>query len=69
MINFTIFGSVYITNPNGYRSNAYIFAGKLDALWPFLGIIAEVIILVAIILIYERRRLRQEQEQEETQDQ
>lgn len=43
--------------------------GKLDALWPFLGIVAEVIILVAIILIYERRRLKQDREAEEAVDQ
>ena len=30
--------------------------GKLAALWPFLGICAEVFILCAIILIYEKRR-------------
>ncbi|XP_077082550.1 basigin isoform X2 [Siphateles boraxobius] len=29
---------------------------KLAALWPFLGIVAEVIILVTIIFIYEKRR-------------
>ncbi|KAI3381531.1 hypothetical protein SNEBB_008695 [Seison nebaliae] len=30
--------------------------GKLAALWPFLGIVAEVIILCAVILIYEKQR-------------
>lgn len=29
---------------------------RLAALWPFLGIVAEVLILVTIIFIYEKRR-------------
>jgi hypothetical protein len=29
---------------------------QLAALWPFLGIVAEVIILVTIIFIYEKKR-------------
>ncbi|KAG5847874.1 hypothetical protein ANANG_G00130830 [Anguilla anguilla] len=29
---------------------------RLAALWPFLGIVAEVVILIAIIFIYEKRR-------------
>merc|ERR1719369_2650900 len=29
---------------------------RLAALWPFLGIVADVIILVTIIFIYEKRR-------------
>lgn len=29
---------------------------RFAALWPFLGIVAEVIILVTIIFIYEKRR-------------
>lgn len=29
---------------------------RLAALWPFLGIVVEVIVLVAIIFIYEKRR-------------
>jgi hypothetical protein len=31
---------------------------KLGALWPFLGIVAEVIILCTIIFIYEKRRIK-----------
>ena len=34
------------------------FTDKLAALWPFLGICAEVIILCAIILFYERMRAK-----------
>ena len=30
--------------------------GKYAALWPFLGICAEVIILCTVIFIYEKRR-------------
>lgn len=29
---------------------------RLAALWPFLGIVAEVIVLVAVIFIYEKKR-------------
>lgn len=29
---------------------------RLAALWPFLGIVAEVLVLVTIIFIYEKRR-------------
>ncbi|XP_044735043.1 basigin [Chrysoperla carnea] len=39
---------------------------KLAALWPFLGICAEVIILCAIILIYEKKRNKQELEESDT---
>ncbi|KAL5280853.1 NPTN family protein [Megaselia abdita] len=40
--------------------------GKLAALWPFLGICAEVFILCTIILIYEKRRNKSELEESDT---
>lgn len=40
--------------------------GKLAALWPFLGICAEVIVLCAIILIYEKRRNKTELDESDT---
>lgn len=40
--------------------------GKLAALWPFLGICAEVFVLCAIILIYEKKRNKQEMEDSDT---
>jgi len=42
--------------------------GKLAALWPFLGICAEVFVLCAIILIYEKRRNKTEQLEESDTD-
>lgn len=57
---------------NQFKSNISIhFAssgvlGKLAALWPFLGICAEVFVLCAIILIYEKRRNKAELEESDT---
>lgn len=39
---------------------------KLAALWPFLGICAEVFVLCAIILIYEKRRNKTDLEESDT---
>lgn len=39
---------------------------KLAALWPFLGICAEVIVLCSIILIYEKKRNKAELEESDT---
>lgn len=38
------------------------FSDKLAALWPFLGICAEVAILCLIIFIYEKKRSKDEDE-------
>lgn len=39
---------------------------KLAALWPFLGICAEVVILCTIILVYEKKRNKAELEESDT---
>jgi len=39
---------------------------KLAALWPFLGICAEVFVLCAIILVYEKRRNKPDMEESDT---
>ena len=39
---------------------------KLAALWPFLGICAEVVVLCAIILVYEKKRNKAELEESDT---
>lgn len=41
-------------------------SGKYAALWPFIGICAEVIVLCAIILIYEKKRDKTEMEESDT---
>lgn len=48
------------------RNDFTYFSDKLAALWPFLGICAEVVILCAIILIYEKKRNKQELDESDT---
>jgi len=56
-------------NADYSEAQEYIYVrvkGKLAALWPFLGICAEVFVLCAIILIYEKRRNKAELEESDT---
>lgn len=54
------------TNDYGFNNAtvAVKVKDKLAALWPFLGICAEVAILCTIIFIYERRRAKRMEEEE-----
>lgn len=55
------------TNSEGASANSTILVrvkNKLAALWPFLGICAEVIVLCIIIYIYEKRRSKKMEEED-----
>jgi len=57
------------TNANNFTDGAAVYVrvkDKLAALWPFLGICAEVFVLCAIILIYEKKRNKTELEESDT---
>jgi len=61
--------SCIATNANNYTDSAAVYVrvkDKLAALWPFLGICAEVFVLCAIILIYEKKRNKTELEESDT---
>jgi hypothetical protein len=50
----------------GFATTTLSVKDKLAALWPFLGICAEVFVLCAIILIYEKKRNKSELEESDT---
>lgn len=47
-------------------NRSFFHTGKLAALWPFLGICVEVIVLCAIILVYEKRRNKEGLDESDT---
>ncbi|NXP70418.1 BASI protein, partial [Ramphastos sulfuratus] len=53
-------GDYHCNGTNAYGTNGATVnlrvRSRLAALWPFLGIVAEVLVLVTIIFIYEKRR-------------
>lgn len=46
--------------------NDHIITDKYAALWPFLGICAEVFVLCAIILVYEKKRNKNDLDESDT---
>lgn len=59
---------LYSCQPAGGASAATVLRVKdmYAALWPFLGICAEVFVLCAIILVYEKRRTKPELDDSDT---
>lgn len=56
-------GHSYVLDTNSTVNSAAILVrvkDKFTPLWPFIGIIVEIIILLTIIVVYERRKSKQE---------
>jgi len=65
--NYTCYAKSIIKGET-YESNATLLVtvkDKYAALWPFLGICAEVAVLCTIILIYEKRRAKRIEQEEQ----
>ncbi|BFZ01981.1 hypothetical protein BsWGS_05020 [Bradybaena similaris] len=56
--------SVYFPNSTSEKKITVRIKDKLAALWPFLGIVGEVVVLCIIIFIYEKRRNKEVQMEE-----
>lgn len=64
---FTCIGYNEAMGDDKARSEGFVrVKDKLAALWPFLGICAEVFVLCAIILIYEKRRNKTDLDESDT---
>ncbi|XP_056638815.1 neuroplastin [Diorhabda sublineata] len=62
----TCIGEDLFTNTSSSSQCMVRVKDKYAALWPFLGICAEVIVLCAIIIIYEKKRNKTELEESDT---
>lgn len=63
---FTCYGFNEFMTKRASSSGFLRVKDKLAALWPFLGICAEVFVLCAIILIYENRRNKDSENDSDT---
>ena len=63
------FASASIVDEAAVMKGANMWIDKLAALWPFLGICAEVLILCTIIFIYEKRRNKRLEEEASREEQ
>ncbi|XP_018329301.1 neuroplastin [Agrilus planipennis] len=64
--NYSCRGYLNITEAHDESYTMVRVKDKYAALWPFLGICAEVFVLCAIILIYEKKRNKTELEESDT---
>jgi hypothetical protein len=64
---YTCIGTSSAMGKEQIKSESFIrVKDKLAALWPFIGICAEVFVLCAIILIYEKRRNKTDLDESDT---
>ncbi|KAL4227669.1 hypothetical protein ACF0H5_013105 [Mactra antiquata] len=66
--DYTCLATNEIDPKNATQTMTVRVKDKLAALWPFLGIVAEVVVLCAIILVYEKRRGKKLAEEEDAVD-
>ncbi|GLV39748.1 Basigin [Carabus blaptoides fortunei] len=65
-LKYTCIATSIYTNLSREATTQVRVKDKLAALWPFLGICAEVFVLCAIILVYEKKRNKTELEESDT---